>query len=232
MRISEVARAAGCSVRAVRHYHASGALPEPPRTAAGYRDYRMSDLAALLRVRILVEAGVSLADIRSGSPSLLDTALDRLDTQLAELRARRERLLALQAGELGLPADIRSRILDVLGATDHARREIDALDFMGLSGVATPETWSVIRGNLTDPARRAEMRQAQEHWDALAGLSPHSPEADQIIRELHSGVGGGLMHGSAGTLIPGETGLSLQDLDVHGAQLRAIAELSGSPELA
>lgn len=152
--------------------------------------------------------------------------------RISELHARRERLLALLAGELGLPADIRARILDVLGATDHARREIDALDFMGLSGVATPETWAVIRGNLADPTRRAEMRQAQEHWEALAGLSPHSPEADRIIRELRSGIGGGLMHGSRGTLIPGETGLGVQDLDVRGAQLRAIAELSESPELA
>src|SRR5699024_11261747 len=75
MRISEVARAAGCSVRAVRHYHASGALPEPPRTAGGYRDYGLADLAALLRVRALVDAGITLADIRSDSSSLIDAAL-------------------------------------------------------------------------------------------------------------------------------------------------------------
>lgn len=129
MRISEVARAAGCSVRAVRHYHASGALPEPPRTAGGYRDYGLADLAALLRVRALVDAGITLADIRSDSSSLIDAALHRIDSQLAVLR-----LLALQAGELGLPADVRSGIRRLLGDTVLARMEIDALDLMGLTG--------------------------------------------------------------------------------------------------
>jgi len=117
MRISEVARAAGCSVRAVRHYHASGALPKPPRTAGGYRDYGLGDLAALLRVRALVDACITLADIRSDSPTLIDAALSRIDSQLAALRAQRSRLLALQAGELGLPADLRSGIRDLLGET-------------------------------------------------------------------------------------------------------------------
>lgn len=113
MRISEVARAAGCSVRAVRHYHASGALPEPPRTAGGYRDYGLADLAALLRVRALVDAGITLADIRSDSSSLIDAALHRIDSQLA---------------------DVRSGIRRLLGDTVLARMEIDALDLMGLTG--------------------------------------------------------------------------------------------------
>ena len=92
MRISEVARAAGCSVRAVRHYHASGAL---------------------LRVRALVDAGITLADIRSDSSSLIDAALHRIDSQLA---------------------DVRSGIRRLLGDRVLARMEIDALDLMGLTG--------------------------------------------------------------------------------------------------
>ncbi|UUA88525.1 MerR family DNA-binding transcriptional regulator [Corynebacterium genitalium ATCC 33030] len=36
MKISDVARAAGCSVRAVRHLHETGAVPEPPH---GHADY-------------------------------------------------------------------------------------------------------------------------------------------------------------------------------------------------
>ena len=37
--ISQLAGYAGVSVRAVRHYHQQGLLPEPDRDASGYRRY-------------------------------------------------------------------------------------------------------------------------------------------------------------------------------------------------
>ncbi|MDO5513158.1 MerR family transcriptional regulator [Corynebacterium sp.] len=224
MRISEVARAAGCSVRAVRHYHASGALPEPPRTAGGYRDYGLRDLAALLRVRALVDAGISLADIASDSASLIDAALHRIDSQLTVLRAQRTRLLALQAGELGLPEDIRTGIRELLGDGDYARMECDAFDLMGLSGVASPATWEVLRANLHDPARRAETLRFRDLWETLGDLAP--AEADDIIAELQTlrGISEGIMP----TLTPGDAPLSARDFPTRGAQSRALAELSGA----
>ncbi|NLA55270.1 MAG: MerR family transcriptional regulator [Corynebacterium humireducens] len=224
MRISEVARAAGCSVRAVRHYHASGALPEPPRTAGGYRDYGLADLAALLRVRALVDAGITLADIRSDSSSLIDAALSRIDSQLTVLRAQRSRLLALQSGELGLPADIRSGIRELLGDGIPARMEIDALDLMGLTGVASAETWEVLRRNLRDPARRADTLRFRALWEELGDLAPAA--ADDNIAELRGlrGISDGILP----TLTPGEVPLQLRDVETRGAQARALAELAGA----
>ncbi|GAB3697357.1 MerR family transcriptional regulator [Corynebacterium nasicanis] len=224
MRISEVARAAGCSVRAVRHYHASGALPEPPRTAGGYRDYGLADLAALLRVRALVDAGITLADIRSDSASLIDAALHRIDSQLTVLRAQRARLLALQAGELGLPADLRSGIRELLGDTPHARMEIDAYDLMGLSGVAGTETWQVLRRNLRDPARSADTLRFRDLWEQLGDLAP--AEADDIIAELR--VLRGLSDGILPTLTPGDAPLTVRDFPTRGAQARALSVLAGA----
>lgn len=224
MRISEVARAAGCSVRAVRHYHASGALPEPPRTAGGYRDYGLADLAALLRVRALVDAGITLADIRSDSSSLIDAALSRIDSQLTVLRAQRSRLLALQSGELGLPADIRSGIRELLGDGIPARMEIDALDLMGLTGVASAETWEVLRRNLRHPARRADTLRFRDLWEELGDLAPAA--ADDNIAELRGlrGISDGILP----TLTPGEVPLQLRDVETRGAQARALAELAGA----
>lgn len=219
MRISEVARAAGCSVRAVRHYHASGALPEPARTAGGYRDYGLADLAALLRVRALVDAGITLADIRSDSSSLIDAALHRIDSQLAVLRAQRSRLMALQAGELGLPADIRTGIRELLGDGAPARMEIDALDLMGLTGVASPETWEVLRRNLADPARRF-----RDLWEELGDTAP--ADADDIIAELRTLRG--ITDGILPTLTPGDAPLTTRDITTRGAQSRAPAELAGA----
>jgi hypothetical protein len=42
MRIGEVARQAGITCSAIRFYEGLGLLPEPQRTASGYRDYDQS----------------------------------------------------------------------------------------------------------------------------------------------------------------------------------------------
>lgn len=63
MKSSEVASIAGVSVRALRHYHALGILPEPPRGPNGYRCYSALDVARVLRIKRLASLGFSLADI-------------------------------------------------------------------------------------------------------------------------------------------------------------------------
>ena len=60
MRSSEVARLAGVTVRALRHYHAIGLLPEPARSDNGYRDYDIDDLVRVLRVKRLASLGFPL----------------------------------------------------------------------------------------------------------------------------------------------------------------------------
>lgn len=63
MRSNEVAKAADVSVRTLRHYHDLGLLPEPQRSANGYRDYSALDVARVLRIKRLSSLGFSLADI-------------------------------------------------------------------------------------------------------------------------------------------------------------------------
>jgi DNA-binding transcriptional MerR regulator len=62
--IGEVASYAGVTVRAVRHYHAKGLLPEPKRDHSGYRRYDAAAVVELIRIRTLAEAGVPLARVR------------------------------------------------------------------------------------------------------------------------------------------------------------------------
>lgn len=95
MRSKELADLAGVSVRTLRHYHAIGLLPEPPRGANGYRDYGFDDLARLLRVKRLATLGFSLEragaviDELDAPESTIGSSLDELD---AELAAQIERL--------------------------------------------------------------------------------------------------------------------------------------------
>lgn len=228
MRISHAAQAAGCSVRAVRHYHSSGALPEPERLVNGYRDYTISDLTALIRVRSLVAAGVTLAEIRNDSASLIDAALTRLRIRQDQLNKQREQLERIRNNELGVPSDIRSDIQALLGKTCFADLEINSLELMGVTGVATPQTWDVIRTNLADPAHREATLQAATLWSSLGKVSPSSPDADHLIAELKELTGQGMTAGIMPTLVPGGVPLTVNDVtEFIGAQERALKELSG-----
>jgi len=107
LRIGEVAELAGVSARTVRHYHQIGLLPEPARTANGYRGYEPRDVVAVLRARQLAELGVRLDEIagvlaQDRNRKLADILIE-LDTDLAEqerrIRLRRRRIAELVARE-------------------------------------------------------------------------------------------------------------------------------------
>jgi DNA-binding transcriptional MerR regulator len=92
----EVAELAGTSLRAVRHYHEVGLLPEPERRSNGYKQYGVAHLVRLLRIKRLVDLGFSLARIAEMGdddhhPAAALRALD------AELAATIERLKRARA---------------------------------------------------------------------------------------------------------------------------------------
>jgi len=109
--ISQLASYAGVTVRAVRHYHAKGLLPEPERDHSGYRRYDAAAVVDLIRIRTLAEAGVPLSRVKellAAGAEEFGTAVEDIDRRLrAEIRERqrhRERIAQLAAGEsLALP---------------------------------------------------------------------------------------------------------------------------------
>lgn len=111
--ISELAAYAGVTVRAVRHYHAKGLLPEPERDHSGYRRYGGRAVSDLIRIRTLAEAGVPLARVQEllvAPPEEFAEAVADIDRRLrAEIRERqrhRERIAQLAAGDnLALPPE-------------------------------------------------------------------------------------------------------------------------------
>ncbi|GGL06306.1 MerR family transcriptional regulator [Nocardia jinanensis] len=112
--IGEVAAYAGVTVRAVRHYHAKGLLPEPERDHSGYRRYDAAAVVELIRIRTLAEAGVPLARVREllqADAAEFAAAVEDIDKQLrAEIRQRqrlRDRIARLAAGDnLALPPQL------------------------------------------------------------------------------------------------------------------------------
>lgn len=64
MRVSDAAKIAGCSVRTVRYYHNLGLLPVPTKQRGPWRDYEFADVARLIQIRSMAQAGMRLDDIR------------------------------------------------------------------------------------------------------------------------------------------------------------------------
>ncbi len=110
--IGQLAAHAGVTVRAVRHYHARGLLPEPERDASGYRRYDANAVVGLIRIRTLADAGVPLSRVKElleADEEEFAAAVGEIDKRLrAEIREqqkRRERINRLAAGDsLALPA--------------------------------------------------------------------------------------------------------------------------------
>lgn len=90
MRSNEVAKAADVSVRTLRHYHDLGLLPEPPRSANGYRDYSALDVARVLRIKRLSSLGFSLADIAQMDAAEGDGAVSTSTARTASESKRTE----------------------------------------------------------------------------------------------------------------------------------------------
>jgi DNA-binding transcriptional MerR regulator len=112
--IGQLAAYAGVTVRAVRHYHQVGLLPEPDRDASGYRSYDATAVIALIRIRTLAEAGVPLARVHelleAGDEEFASAVADidrRLRTEIRQLQEHRRRIARLAAGDsLALPSEV------------------------------------------------------------------------------------------------------------------------------
>jgi DNA-binding transcriptional MerR regulator len=99
LHIGEVAELLGITPKTIRHYHAIGMLPEPPRHDNGYRLYTPTDLRRLQTIRRLQSYGLTLRQIQFILES--DTTDDDLKRFLlqrdAELSAQIDQLQRQQA---------------------------------------------------------------------------------------------------------------------------------------
>ena len=112
--IGQLAAYAGVTVRAVRHYHQIGLLPEPERDASGYRRYGATAVVSLIKIRALANAGVPLSRIgqmlEADAPAFAE-AVHRIDSHLRDeierLETSRKQIAQLAAGDsLALPPEV------------------------------------------------------------------------------------------------------------------------------
>jgi DNA-binding transcriptional MerR regulator len=131
LRIGELARCAGVTSRAIRHYHSTGLLPEPARDASGYRRYGPGDLVRLVHICRLRALGMpidQIASVLAGTPDAgadLPAALlalaDDVDAEIDRLRGVHDRLITMaESDELDDAADLLTAGLRVRGLLEPA----------------------------------------------------------------------------------------------------------------
>lgn len=111
--IGQLADAAGVSVQTVRFYERKGLLPEPPRSASGYREYPESDVARLGFIRRAQGLGFTLAEIGE----LLSLRMDA-GTTPGQVRERVEEKIADVDARIAELARIRAALSSMAGACD------------------------------------------------------------------------------------------------------------------
>jgi DNA-binding transcriptional MerR regulator len=190
--ISQLAKAAGVTVRTVRHYHHFGLLPEPERDSSGYRRYSAQAAVDLIRIRTLADAGVPLARIDAlmhAQPAEFASAIADIDAALQrkidQLSAYRRRIAELASGEeLVLPPAVVA-ILDRMRHLGVSERRVRLeRDSWILIQALDPDS---MPGRIRDKNARFDDPETTRLYlacDQAVEWDPSDPRLDRLIDEL------------------------------------------------
>ena len=126
LKIGELAKKTGLSIRALHHYDAIGLLYPSQRTEGGARLYGHGDLMRLHRIEALKQLDYSLADVKAALDDSTGAPLDVLARQIAALDAQ-----AVQAQRLSRRL---KHLLDLIatGGETAATDWLDILELMNM----------------------------------------------------------------------------------------------------
>jgi len=116
VKIGELARVTGTNAKTIRFYEAEGLMPDPPRTASGYRSYSAQLVSRLEFILKAKRLGLSLIDIlgilqlHDAKESTCVHVRDLLDQKIAEVESTIDALQAFK-GDL---AALRNRAIGLV----------------------------------------------------------------------------------------------------------------------
>jgi DNA-binding transcriptional MerR regulator len=181
--IGQLADYAGVTIKAVRHYHARGLLPEPPRDASGYRRYNARHAIQLVKVKTLADAGVPLARVKellAADAEEFAAAIAEIDRDLRrqaeKIRRSRDRIAQLRNGDrLFVAAEVATYLerlqgLGISERTVHLERDLWLL----LHAVSPKDADGWIADKL-DALDDPEFQAIYLAYDAAFDLPPDDP---------------------------------------------------------
>jgi len=195
--IGQLAAYAGVTVRAVRHYHQIGLLPEPGRDASGYRRYGAPAVVSLIKIRTLAGAGVPLSQIGrmlAADASAFAEGIQRIDDQLRaeidRLETSCKQIAQLAAGDsLALPPEVIAYLdrLREIGASEPiVQGERDGWILMAARWPDRVREWMPGKlAQLDHPDLVRLYRLLSEIFEGDAGDDPRLEEAADLIACLN-----------------------------------------------
>jgi DNA-binding transcriptional MerR regulator len=201
LRIGEVAKIAGVSTRAIRHYHAVGALPEPDRRANGYREYTTRDVLLLVRLVRLAELGLSLDEIRDAISdeserelrSILGDIVVDLDAQSEELARRRRTIAEVlnRDGDLAASPAIAALLVRLRGVVNDANLAAREQEILEVAEATMPaeqfaDLAQAYTKLLDDPEIVATARDFAARFERLTDEDAHDPEVVAVAELIAS----------------------------------------------
>lgn len=163
MKVGELAKRTGLTVRTLHHYDEIGLLTPTQRTAAGYRVYGDADVARLNRIVALRQLGIALDQIRRcledpayTLPRVLRLRAERLRDEIEQQRRLCTRLEQLASRLDGAEPVSVDDYLETIGALTMIEKYY------------TPEQLAQIERRRVEVGEE-RIRQVQEEWPRLIG---------------------------------------------------------------
>ena len=181
MRVAEIAELTGTTVRTVRYYHSLGLLPIPGERG-GWRDYDLSHVARLSRIRWLVQAGVSLETIKRVLDEPEATGIERIDDAPAsEARSAAGSVVEDLAGALAAVEDHLAEVTrqrDMLAGLLERARTGSAVSPMSPRMAAF---FDRLEQAAPDKATRSAVRKERDLTDLACYRGQMPPEAEFLF---------------------------------------------------
>ena len=181
--IGQLAKYAGVTIKAVRHYHDRGLLEEPPRDSSGYRRYSARHAIKLVKIKTLADAGVPLARVKellAANPDQFAKAIGEIDRKLQErleaLIHIREQIAQLSSGDrLFVSAEV-ADYLDHLREIGVSQRTVQLeRDIWILVQSISPKEAAILMDDKRDEINDPEFRSISLAYDAAFDWPPDDP---------------------------------------------------------
>lgn len=196
--IGQLAAYAGVTIKAVRHYHHRGLLPEPSRDPSGYRRYGADHAIQLVKIKTLAKAGVPLAHVKellAAGADQFSAAIGEIDRdlnhQVEEIRRSRERIAHLHAGNrLFVSAEVADYLdrLRRLGVSDRAIYH--ERDVWILLHAASPHEADQLITNKLAALDDPEFCAIYREYDAAFDWSPNDPRLPALAERTRRWLAG------------------------------------------
>jgi methyltransferase (TIGR00027 family) len=203
IKIGELAKRAGLTVRTLHHYDNIGLLSPSARSENGFRLYNQDDVIRLQRIQALKQFGCSLSAIRTfltdtqaSLGDIIARQISVLDEQMQRIKTLRSRLSRLNEqisrGDATCLPDWLT-ILEVMAMYEKrfSQRELDLLHSNKVAG-NLDQAWKQLVSQIQDlidhgiPATDKETQEAARRWTRLmADTTGNDPSMAIKLRSLH-----------------------------------------------